>query len=189
MEDTKIIALYWQRNPDAIDQSAKKYGRYCLTVANRILFLIEDAEECVNDTWFRAWNAMPPHRPNYLQMFFAKLTRCAALDRLKADCTQKRGGKTLAVALEELSECLTDETDTEDHLIAKELEDTIDRFVRSLPEREGNIFIRRYFFTEPVAEIARRYRLSVSNTGVILSRTRQKLKQQLIREGYLYEQK
>lgn len=90
MEDTQIIALYWQRSSDAIRASEEAYGAYCFTVANRIVDNREDAEECVSDTWLRAWYALPPEKPNYLRMFFAAITRNLSLDRVRASLTAKR---------------------------------------------------------------------------------------------------
>lgn len=185
MEDRQIIDLYWARDPQAIAQSKEKYGAYCFRVADCVLGSREDAEECVNDTWFHAWNGMPPHRPNVLRMFLAKITRRVAFNRWKAESAQKRGGGQLTLVLDELAECLADETDVEDTVIAAELGDCIRRFVATLPTREGDVFARRYFFTESMEEIAGRYGLTVNHTMVLLSRTRKKLKAHLTKEGYL----
>ena len=187
MEDSRIIELYWKRSSDAITQSKEKYGSYCFAVANNILGNTEDSEECVNDTWFHAWNAMPPHRPDSLRMFFAKITRRVSFDRFKLLSAKKRGGGEIAAVLDELAECIAAETDIENELIAKELGESIRLFVRSLPARESDIFHRRYFFTEPIERIASRYGLTSNNTAVILSRTRSRLKDHLIKEGYLDE--
>ena len=187
MEDTQIIQLYWSRDPQAITQSKDKYGAYCFCVAHNILDSPEDAEECVNDTWLHAWNGMPPHRPQVLRMFLAKITRRVAFNRVKARLTQKRGGGQLELALEELAECLSQESPVEDQVVARELGESIRRFVRALPRREGDLFVRRYFFTEPVGTIARRYGLSDNYTTVLLSRTRKKLRQHLIKEGFIHE--
>ena len=185
MEDSQIVALYWDRNPDAIDQSKRKYEAYCFTVAHNILGNHEDAEECVNDTWFSAWNAMPPHRPDFLRLFLARLTRGISFDRFRRHTARKRGGGKITAVLDELAECLADETDLEDDIIARELADCVRLFIRALPPREGDVFLRRYFFTESIGEIAGRYGLTPGNTAVILSRTRQKLKLHLTKEGYL----
>ena len=187
MEDSRIIELYWKRSSDAITQSKEKYGSYCFAVANNILGNTEGSEECVNDTWFHAWNAMPPHRPDSLRMFFAKITRRVSFDRFKLLSAKKRGGGEIAAVLDELAECIAAETDIENELIAKELGESIRLFVRSLPARESDIFLRRYFFTEPIERIASRYGLTSNNTAVILSRTRSRLKDHLIKEGYLDE--
>lgn len=187
MEDREIIALYWARNDRAIAASGEKYGGYCFTVAQNILGSPEDSEECVNDTWLSAWNAMPPHRPNVLRLFFARLTRAHSFNRYKARTAQKRGGGELAIVLEELSECIAGPETTEDAVLARELGASIRRFVGALPEREASLFLRRYFYTEPLKVIANRYHMTENYTSVILHRVRNKLKQQLIQEGYFDE--
>ena len=188
MEDDQIIALYWQKNAQAITETDHKYGGYCFAIADKILHSREDAEECVNDTWLHAWNAIPPHKPQRLKLFLAKITRNLSFNRFNARTAQKRGGGELDLVLEELAECIAVESDVERAYEAKELGQSINAFVRKLPEREGNVFVRRYFFTDSVAAIAKRYGLSENNVMVILSRTRKKLKIQLIKEGYFHEQ-
>ena len=185
MEDTQIIELYWQKNENAISESTNKYGAYCFTIADNILHNTEDSEECVNDTWLRAWNAIPPKRPGRLALFLGTITRNLALDRWKEKHTMKRGNGEMMLALDELAECLNGGTDTETAYEAKELQQCIRHFIRSLPERDGNVLVRRYFFVEPVADIAKRYGLTENNVMVILSRTRRKLKAHLLKEGYL----
>ena len=185
MEDSQIVELYWQKDADAISETAKKYGAYCFTIAENILHNTEDSEECVNDTWLRAWNTIPPQRPEVLRIFLAKITRNLSLDRFNARNAEKRGGGEIALVLDELAECLGSGSNTEAAYEAKELRQCIRHFVRMLPEREGNVLVRRYFFAEPVADIAKRYGLSENNVMVILSRTRKKLKAHLLKEGYL----
>lgn len=182
--DSQIIELYWQRNPDAISETAGKYGAYCFAIADNILHNAEDSEECVNDAWLRAWDAIPPQKPGVLRLFLARVTRNLALDRFQARKAEKRGGGEAALVLDELGECLGG-ADTEAAFEIKELRRSIRRFVRALPEREGNVLVRRYFFAESAMEIARRYGLSENNVAVILSRTRKKLKAHLMKEGYL----
>ena len=184
MEDSRIVALYWQRDASAIKETENKYGAYCFSVANNILHNEEDAEECVNDTWLKNWNAIPPQRPNQLQMFVAKITRNLSFNRFKARSAEKRGGGEMILVLDELSECLAGNTNVECEYAAKELERCIQLFVRALPERDGNVFVRRYFFTESVSEIAKRYALTENYVMVILSRTRKKLKTHLVKEGF-----
>ena len=187
MEDSQIVELYWQKNADAIAETNRKYGAYCFTIANNILHSREDSEECVNDTWLNAWNAIPPQKPGNLQMFLAKITRNLSCNRFHARAAEKRGGGELEYVLDELAECLASESDVESAYEAKELGQSIRRFVRKLPERDGNVFVRRYFFIEPVAAIAKRYGLTKNNVTVILSRTRKKLKTYLVKEGYFSE--
>ena len=185
MEDQQIVELYWQKNADAISETSSKYGAYCFTIADRILHSTEDSEECVNDTWLHAWNAMPPQRPNVLRMFLARITRNLSVNRFNARSAEKRGGGEIILVLDELADCLAGETNVEAEYEARELEECIRRFVRGLPERDGNVFVRRYFFTEPVTTIAGRYSLTENNVAVILSRTRMKLRAKLAKEGYL----
>lgn len=185
MDDEQILALYWQRDSRAIEASQKKYGTYCLAVSRGILADPRDCEECVSDTWLHAWQAIPPHRPTVLGMFLAKLTRRLSFNRWKANTAQKRGGGQLPLVLEELEQCVGRESDPADPLIAQELAESIGRFVRALPAREGDVFARRYFFTEAIPDIARRYGLTANHTAVLLSRTRKKLRQHLEEEGYL----
>ena len=185
MADRRIIDLYWQRDENAVRETDAVYGAYCCAIARNILGSREDAEECVSDTWLQAWNSVPPQRPANLRLFLAKITRNLAFNKYKARTAYKRGGGEIAAVLDELEDCLADGTDTESAYFAKELEQGVGRFVRTLAERERCVFVRRYFFTEPVAEIAARYGLTEKNVMVILSRTRQKLKNYLKQEGYL----
>ena len=184
MDDNRIVELYWVRNEDAIKETDKKYGNYCYTIANNILHNNEDSEECVNDTWINAWNSIPPHKPDKLQMFLAKITRNLSFNLFKSRNAQKRGSGEMHLILEELSECLAGESDVEDECIVKELGKCIQIFISKLPERDGNVFLRRYFFCEPISVIAKRYSISQNNAMVLLSRTRQKLKRHLVKEGF-----
>ena len=186
MEDTEIIDLYWQRDQRAIDETHGKYGGFLAGIAWNILRSHSDAEECVNDTWLHAWNGMPPHRPNVLRLFLAKITRRVALNRWKASQPQKRGQGELPLVLEELAQCLAQEGDpVTDAAVARELGECVRAFVRALQPREGDLFARRYFFTEPLEDIAGAWGLSVNHPAVPLYRARQKLKDHLAKEGYL----
>lgn len=183
MQDEMILELYWNRDETAIGATAEKYGTYCTCIAQKILHSPEDCEECVNDTWLRTWNAIPPQRPKCLGAFLAKITRNLAFDRYKAQSAQKRN-KEMEMVLDELADCLTTGITAEDHAVGKELEKAINTFLKALPEREGNLFIRRYFFVETPADIGKRYGISAGNVVVILTRTRQKLRVYLQKEGY-----
>ena len=187
MDDSEILSLYRSRSPRAIEETRNKYGAYCFQVAKNILSSHEDAEECVSDTWLGAWNAIPPLIPGNLRLYLARLTRNLSFNCWKAQHARKRGGGELPLVLEELSECLASETDVEGEAIARELAQSVRNFTRSLPQRECSIFLRRYFYAEPVRDIAERFGLTPGNTSVILSRTREKLKKQLIAEGYFDE--
>lgn len=184
MEDDQIIKLYWMREENAIQETSTKYGAYCFSIANHILSNAQDSEECVNDTWMRAWNAMPPKRPERLRLFLAKITRNVSFDRYKAKTAKKRGEGEMAAALEELESCLSSPFDVEKETLAKELEDCVNRFLHALPPRECDIFLRRYFYVESAAEIGEFYDLKPENVLMILSRTRKKLREYLEKEDY-----
>lgn len=184
MEDEKIVALYWARDDRAIDESRQKYEPYCLSIARRILRVEQDAEESVNDTWLGAWNAMPPHRPAVLATFLGKLTRRIALKRWEAARAQKRGGDTVALALEELGECVDGSGDVQQVVEATALAECISRFVMALPELERRVFLCRYWYLESVAEIAIRFGWSAGRVKSMLHRTRKRLRETLEQEGF-----
>ena len=176
MDDSKIIDLYFKRDETAIEETDRKYGAYCYTVANNILSSHEDAEECVNDTWMRTWNSIPPQRPQALKLFLLRITRNISLDRLKAVKAKKRGGGETELAIEELSECIPGAGDVIDEMIENELSELIRLFVHSLPDLERAIFVRRYFFLDSVKAVADRYSMSEGSVMTRLSRTRKKLR-------------
>ena len=146
-----------------------------------------DAQECVNDALLKAWNAIPPARPEHPRAYLAKITRRIALDRLELSTRTKRGGGEFEAVLEEFSEVLPSPADTALEAETRELGKAVNEFVRGLPEREGNLFIRRCFYAEPVKTIAQSYGLTERYAANILSRTRKKLKAFLIKEGYIDE--
>ena len=182
MEDDRIVELFFARDQQALRETQSKYSRYLQAIAYRVLGSREDSEECVNDALLSAWNAIPPKRPTVFRMFLAKLTRNHAINRRKAQNAAKRGGGEAMLAIEELEECVAGTHDTEDSAMTEELQRAINAFVKSLPERERDTFLQRYFFVKDVKEIAREYGISGSNAGVILSRTRAKLKEYLTKE-------
>lgn len=182
MEDAKIIDLYWQRSDQAIAETDAKYGAYCRTIAYNILSSAEDTEECVNDTYFSAWNSMPDKRPKALSAYLAKITRNHALSRVFEKNRQKRGGGELTLALDELDDCVASVYDLEREVEDRELERVMNAFLRSLPDTERQIFLCRYWFLAPVAEIAERFGFSKSKTASMLHRTRKKLQQHLRKE-------
>ncbi len=189
MHDDQIIQLYWQRDSDAIAQTANKYGAYCFTIADQILLNKQDSEECVNDTWLNTWNAIPPVKPSIFRLFLARITRNLALNRYNARQADKRGRGEVPLVLDELAECIANHSDVEQEYLAKELGICIRNFVKTLPEREAKIFLRRYFYAEAVSTIALYYRISENHTSVILKRTRAKLKAHLTKEGFFDESK
>lgn len=185
LTDAEIIELFFERNENAVKEINNKYGRYCHSIAYKILHDPEDAEECVNETWYSTWESIPPTKPQRLKLFIAKIVRNISFDRYKSKNRKKRGSGELPQVLDELEECLSGNHDVEKDYIARELNETIQKFVYQLAEREANIFIRRYFFVDSLDEIAKRYGISSNHVGVILSRTRGKLKYVLEKEGYV----
>lgn len=184
MQDEKILDLYFARDEAAIRESEAKYGGYCRKVAGNILEDDQDVDEAVSDTWLHAWNAIPPQRPSVLRLFFAKIARNCAFNIHRAQSAQKRGSGELVLALEELGECAGSGSDPEQIISTKALAASIRSFLESVPLRERRVFVLRYFYVESAAAIASQCGLTQSNVLQILSRTRRKLKNHLIREGY-----
>lgn len=183
MEDSMIVDLYWQRSDTAISETARKYGSYCHTIAYNICANNEDAEECVNDTWLRAWNLMPDKRPSALSAFLGRITRNFALDLFKAKNRKKRGGGETILALDELSECIPAHADLERSYEIAEFERAIGDFAAGLPETDQKIFAARYWYLIPVSEISRQLGFTQSKTKSILFRIRKKLRVYLREEG------
>lgn len=180
MEDSEIVALYFARDEKAITESEQKYGTLCRTIANRILDSIPDAEECVSDTWLRAWNVIPPERPNRLEAFFAKITRNLALDRWRSSHAKKKGGGIAELCLDELGNAVSSSADPVDRLL---LRDLLNRFLRELKPETREIFLLRYWYFCTNAEIARRTGKSLAAVKISLHRTREELRKYLEKEG------
>ena len=184
MEDARIIDLYWQRDESAISETAAKYGKYLHSISYGILRNEEDAEECVSDTYAGAWQAMPPHRPSVLSAFLGKITRRISISLWRKRSAEKRGGGETALALDELEECVSGEGDAESEAERRELREKLNAFLRELPPTERQVFLRRYWFMDPVADIAGRFACSESRIKSMLYRTRKKLRAMLEEEGY-----
>lgn len=188
MDDRQIVDLYWQRSERAIDETARKYGGYCFTIARNILGDDADAEETVNDTYLGAWNSMPTHRPVLLSTYLGKLSRRYALKRREYFNAAKRGGGETALALEELSGCIPSGENVQHRLEQAELSACIDRFVMTLPVTERRVFLCRYWYLDSVSDIAAGFGYSQSKVKSMLHRTRKRLKNHLEREG-LYDER
>jgi RNA polymerase sigma-70 factor (ECF subfamily) len=182
MEDREIVQLYWDRDEWAIEESERKYGGLCRGVALRVLESVEDSEECVSDTWLRSWNTMPPQRPNLLGAFLARITRNLALDRWRAAHAAKRYGGETALALEELGDCVSGES-MEDEADRRELVRALNGFLRSLPEQDRSLFLRRYWSVETLETLAKGEGMSVSALHRRLRRLRSALAEWLKKEG------
>ena len=185
MEDIRIVQLYWDRSERAIEETDAKYGAYCYSIAYNALANAEDAEESVSDTYMAAWNQLPPHRPLVLKTFLGKITRRISINRWNARNARKRGGGEISLALDELTECADGKQDVERICESAEMIGAFNTFLGTLPEMQRNIFLRRYWFFEPIAEIAQTYGFTQSKVTSLLHRIRGKLKDYLLKEGYL----
>ena len=184
MEDSQIVDLYWQRDESAISETAAKYGKYLHGISYQILQNAEDAEECVNDTYNDAWHAMPPHRPSVLSTFLGKITRRISIDLWRKHRAEKRGGGEPALALDELEECVSGNGEVESEVERRELQRKLNAFLLALPQMERQVFMCRYWYMDPVSDIAARFACSESRIKSMLYRTRKKLRAMLEKEGY-----
>ncbi len=184
MEDQGIIALFFDRSEQAIEETDKKYGGYCYSIAYNILFNREDSEECVSDTYLAAWNTIPPRRPNFLNAFLAKMTRHISIDRWRKRSAKKRGGGEIILALEELEDCM-DSSSVETGCEKKELTRVLNQFLSSLPETERNVFLCRYWYLDSIQTISEVSGFSQSKVISMLHRLRGKLRKKLSEEGYV----
>ena len=185
MEDEKIVNLYWERDPNAIKHTEKKYGRYCTSIAFNILGNAQDAEECVSDTWLSAWNAMPIHRPKRLAAFLGKITRNHAFNRYRQNHAGKRGGNEIPAILDELSECLPTACSVEQETEYKELLQTINSFLETLPPKRRSIFVCRYWYSDSIGNIARQHGMRENSVSMTLCRIRAKLQDYLKERGFM----
>ena len=180
LPDEEIVNLYFDRSEEAIAACQVKYGKSCHTVAYNILHSDEDAEECVNDTWLRAWNSIPPERPTRLGAWLSTVTRRLALTRYEKKTAAKRNGG-MEASLEELSECVTAGSLTIADEVA--LSEAINGFLASLPTRTRMIFMRKYWYMDSIADIAAAMGMGESAVKVTLHRTREKFRKHLAKEG------
>lgn len=183
MLDTAIIDLYFARNEQAIAETQATYGKYCYQIAWNVLRDSEDSDECVNDTWFRAWNSIPPTRPARLSVYLGTITRNLSLDRWKSRKAARRNNGEIPVVLDEIAEVIPDKSSVEDEVEAARLEELINRFLHELPEKDCNVFLRRYWYLEEYGEIAKRYHMNLNTVKSSIHRTRGKLREYLEKEG------
>lgn len=184
MDDSKIIDLYWNRSEKAISETDAKYGNYCFSIAYNILTNEQDAEESVSDTYWAAWNQIPPKRPQWLSVFLGKITRNISINCYKTRTACKRGSGEIALALEELEECIPGPCNLDQELETKELEEKIRCFLQTLSETNRIIFLKRYWALESIPEIAAEMCISLPKVKSCLHRTRVKLGHYFQEEGY-----
>lgn len=183
MEDNKIIELYFNRTESAITETKNKYGRYLHAISINILQSYQDAEECVNDTYLRTWNSIPPTRPMQFKTYLGAITRNLSLDRYKRRFAEKRAGEEFTVLLSELEDCLADNSAPENILGNKEIATQISIFLRKLPKEKCNLFIRRYYYCDNIKTLAKLFGHSESKIKSTLFHIRQHLKKHLEKEG------
>lgn len=183
MEDTLIIDLYVNRNEAAIEKTAAKYGNYCFTIANNILADHADTQECVNDTYLKTWEQIPPTIPRFLRAFLGKITRNLALDRYRFKTRDKRGGSEFELLLDELEDCVATRTTADSVLDLNYTKTVINDWLKELPTENRMMFIRRYWYVWSIQEVAKSLQITESKAKSTLFRMRKELKMRLEREG------
>ncbi len=184
MQDEMIVEMYWKRDENALRETERKYGRYLSKIAYNILSDWENSREIVNDTYLKAWNSMPTQRPKNLASYLGKIARQLSIDVFRTRNRQKRRASEYAVSLSELEECVSSDETTEQIVESKLLAEAIGRYLRILPAQTRNVFIGRYFYADPIREIAGYYGFSEAKVKSLLYRTRQGLKAYLEKEGF-----
>lgn len=185
MCDEEIVGLFWKRDQQAIQAAAERYSAYCKTIALQIAGNLQDAEECVNDTFLQAWNSIPPHKPKMLSTFLGKITRNLALNRYRAQKAQKRGCGAFPLLLEELSELVSGSDSVEHEVDRRALAEEINCFLGRLSAKKRYIFMRRYWYADSVTEIAGQCGMSENHVSVTLNRLRKALRKQLMERGFV----
>ncbi len=184
MEDKGIVELYWKREEKAICETEKKYGRYLLKIAYHVLADAEDSKESVNDTYLKAWNSMPPHKPSALSTYLGKIIRQVSIDVYRKRNSMKRRISQYAISLSELEECVTDGNTPWQTVELQALADVISAYLRLSSAEMRNVFLCRYFFMDSIKEIAAYYGVSESKIKSMLYRMRRGLKEHLEKEGF-----
>ncbi|MBQ9779773.1 MAG: RNA polymerase sigma factor [Clostridia bacterium] len=182
MDDSRIVDLFWARDERAISETSIKYGAYCTQIAHNILHNLQDAEECVNDTYLRTWNAIPPSRPTKLGAFVGKITRRLALDKFKARSAEKRKGDTFGTSLEELGECIPSR-EFEEEESARIIGEAINGFLKKELPTARKIFVCRYFYGDSIEDICQRFDMTEAKVKSSLFRSRRRLRAHLEKEG------
>lgn len=185
MDDGQIVELFLARDETALTLAVERYGARLLALARNILGDEGAAEECLNDAWLEAWRRIPPHEPrDYLFPFLAKLVRAGALNRVKAEAAGKRSAELVALT-DELADMLPSGQDTEGEVAARALSEAVSRWLRSVSEEKRRVFVRRYWYAEPLEQIAARYSMSGAKVKSLLWRARRELAKELTKEGFL----
>lgn len=176
MTDYEIINLYNERNQEAVSATQQKYGAYCMKIAVNILSNRQDSEECVNDTYLRAWNSIPPQFPEILKAFLGKITRNLSIDVMRKRKSRKRGAGEIELIFEELEECISGEDQIENAVIQAEIVEAINEFLAGLPYEQRKLFVKRYWYAESLASAAASLGMSESKAASALFRMRKRLR-------------
>lgn len=184
MDDASIMDLFRQRDEQAIAEMKRKYEKLCFYVAGNILSQREDMEECVNSAYYEIWNNIPPDSPNDFKTYLCRIVRNIALNRLKYNSAEKRNPQ-FTVSIDEIAECIP--SDTDECLSDEKLAGAVSRFLRTQNEKHRKVFIRRYWYGDPLSKIAEYYGMKEKTVATYLFRTRKKLKTFLQKEGYDHE--
>lgn len=182
LDDSKIIDLFFERSEQAIIELSQKYGHICSKVASNILNNELDVEECVNEAYLAAWNTIPPQNPKPLLTYICRIVRNLSIKKYHSNTALKRN-TYYDVVLNEIEGCIPSATTVEDEYSTKELAHSIDRFLDTLDKENRIIFVRRYWYSDSISDIAEKLQISNHNVSVKLSRTRKKLKRYLMKEG------
>lgn len=187
MTDSEIVALYFDRNENAIKETQNKYGSFLMKISGNILSDLEDVKECVGDVYFAAWKSIPPNKPEKLSTYLARIIRQLSIDRYRKMNSKKRYKSEYAVSLSEIEEIIPDGSGTEDAVDAKSLDVFINSFLRSRSEEEQTVFVCRYYYSDSIKSIASSHGFSEGKVKSMLFRMRTELKSQLVAEGFINE--
>ena len=186
MEDFKIVELYLNRDETAIEETSKKYGNYCFSIANSILENRSDSEECVNDVYMKVWLSIPPANPELFDAFLGTVTRNLSLDRYRQRTAEKRGNGNVDTVLDEMRETVRCRDESESIIESVVLGQLLNEFLDSIKPEAKTVFVRRYWLFSTVESIAKDLGIGESKVKMLLSRTRKKLSKFLESEGYQY---
>ncbi len=184
MKDAEIVALFFDRNEDAVAETKKQYEQYCMYIANGVLQNKQDAEECFNDALLSVWNSIPPYKPDNLKTYIGKIVHETAIDRWRNNNRQKRIKTEFVLSLSEIEEVIPDNS-FDEQLDERELSAEISRYLRSVDEVKRNVFIRRYWYYDSIGDICKRYGFGKSKVLAMLKRLRDGLYLHLKKEGYI----
>lgn len=187
MEDKEIISLYISRNEEAILETSKKYGSYCKSISMNILHNSRDVEECINDTYLRTWNSIPPNVPDRLSVYLAKITRNLSFDIYKKTHAKKRGSNQIEYVLDELSEMIPGGFEPETEIVKTQIMEEINEYLARLSKEKRKMFVCRYWYADSIKKISKQFKVTENNVSVILNRIRKDLRKHLMKRGYYDE--